>query len=205
MAADFYEQLGVRPDADAETLKRAYRRKAKQYHPDSGCGQDGQRFRAIREAYETLGDPARRRRYDAQTGRLPPVGTRCHAVATESPVFSRPVHPPWGWLADMLAVVLDGRAGGGEWELILSPAEARRGGRMELRVPWAVACPRCRGGQWPESGGCPVCGGHGVLGMHQAVALEIPPGVAAGTRVHIPGAPGGSRRQGITLRIRVEG
>lgn len=63
---DFYEELAITPDADEQTIKQAYRRLARQYHPDvnGGDAQAEERFKAINEAYQTLGDPEKRKRYD---------------------------------------------------------------------------------------------------------------------------------------------
>jgi len=61
--ATLYEQLGVAVDADAATLRRAYRLLAKRFHPDR-CGDGGARMVALNEAWEVLSDPGRRRAYD---------------------------------------------------------------------------------------------------------------------------------------------
>ncbi len=63
---DYYAILGVPPDADDQTIKKAYRKLARQYHPDVNPGdkQVEERFKEINEAYEALSDPERRRKYD---------------------------------------------------------------------------------------------------------------------------------------------
>lgn len=62
---DNYEKLGVSPDATADLIKTAYRKKAAQYHPDKNQSPDApRRFREVQEAYEVLSDPARRKAYD---------------------------------------------------------------------------------------------------------------------------------------------
>jgi len=68
----YYDILGVRPDADAKDIKDAYRRAARAAHPD--LGGTAERFHDVAVAYETLGDPRRRERYDAEAGgRRPPT------------------------------------------------------------------------------------------------------------------------------------
>ena len=66
MARDFYEVLGVARDADQAEIQRAYRRLARQYHPDVNKDPEAEeRFKEISEAYDVLSDPEQRRRYDA--------------------------------------------------------------------------------------------------------------------------------------------
>jgi curved DNA-binding protein len=63
---DYYDTLGVSRDADGKEIKRAFRRLARQYHPDVNPGDSGaeDRFKEINEAYEVLSDPGKRAKYD---------------------------------------------------------------------------------------------------------------------------------------------
>jgi curved DNA-binding protein CbpA len=61
---NYYEILGIPPDAEPEEIRAAFRRLARRYHPDAGTGSSAEKFREISEAYETLGDANRRRVYD---------------------------------------------------------------------------------------------------------------------------------------------
>lgn len=63
---DYYEVLGVSKDASSDDLKKAYRKLAKQYHPDMNPGDKTAetKFKEVNEAYEVLNDPAKRQRYE---------------------------------------------------------------------------------------------------------------------------------------------
>lgn len=63
---DYYKTLGVEKTASADVIKRTYRKLAKKYHPDTNAGSDtgGEKFKEVNEAYEVLGDPDKRAKYD---------------------------------------------------------------------------------------------------------------------------------------------
>ena len=64
---DYYEILGVARDADAATIKSAYRKLARKYHPDVNKTKEAEeKFKDINEAYEVLSDKAKRQRYDTK-------------------------------------------------------------------------------------------------------------------------------------------
>jgi len=79
MPATHYDILGVAPDVAASELRRAYVALAQRHHPDRPGG-DAERMREVNEAWATLGDPVRRRRYDL--GLREPFVSR-HAVRSE--------------------------------------------------------------------------------------------------------------------------
>ncbi len=91
---DYYKILGVARTADNKTIKQAYRRLARKYHPDVNKSKEAtERFKEINEAYEVLSDPAKRKRYDslgpdwqryAQAGAGPFEGFRVHFGGREA-------------------------------------------------------------------------------------------------------------------------
>ena len=91
-ATDLYALLGVPWDADAETIKKAYRRRARALHPDRNPGDPDAdaKFTAVHEAYEVLSDTARRREYDQRRHRPRPPPT----VRRAPPAAPEPYRPP---------------------------------------------------------------------------------------------------------------
>jgi DnaJ-class molecular chaperone len=75
---DYYQVLGLRPEAAEEEIRKAYRRLALQWHPDRNPGNPdaGERFKEISEAYAVLIDPAKRRDYDRARRAGTPYGSR---------------------------------------------------------------------------------------------------------------------------------
>jgi len=84
---DYYATLGVPADATTAQIKKAYRKLARQHHPDTNPGdtEATDRFKAITEAYEVLTDPARRQAYDATR---PPVTTTLTTPSPDGPAIS---------------------------------------------------------------------------------------------------------------------
>ena len=63
---DYYEVLGVAKNADEKTIKKAYRKLAKKYHPDTNAGNPDaeKKFKEVTEAYSVLSDPEKKKMYD---------------------------------------------------------------------------------------------------------------------------------------------
>ncbi|MBI4464089.1 MAG: DnaJ domain-containing protein [Acidobacteria bacterium] len=93
MLSDYYAILGVAPEASPEQVRAAYRRLAKQYHPDAGG--DPERFRVVQEAYARLSDPAQRQKHlYSPTAAEPLIPSRPRQpepfVASRASPFRRP-------------------------------------------------------------------------------------------------------------------
>jgi molecular chaperone DnaJ len=171
--ADYYGILGVARDATTDDIKRAYRRLARQYHPDANP-QPGaeERFKEIVEAYEVLSDPERRRRYDTfgderegafgGFGGFGDLGDIMETFFGGSPFGSRRrrAGPERG---EDLAVGIE-----------VSLDQAAHGTDTEVSVDDLVACERCSGaGTEPGTFKvrCDRCGGRGVIQHQQRTIL----------------------------------
>jgi molecular chaperone DnaJ len=173
--ADLYEVLGVRRDASDEELKRAYRAKAREFHPDANQDDagNGEHFKEISLAYEVLKDPERRARYD----RYGPEG-----VFGPGAGAGGAGDPFGGGLGDLFDAFFNGMGGPGaggrgrrtgpipgpdaEMVLRLSFREAVFGVPRQVEVETPVHCDSCEGsGARPGTAAvrCPECQGAGEL------------------------------------------
>jgi curved DNA-binding protein CbpA len=86
---DYYQVLGIPSDAGEREIRSAYRGLAKRYHPDTGDGSSEEKFRDVQDAYDVLGDPEKRRRYDEH--RRPPqsVGSASMGSAAYGAPYGR--------------------------------------------------------------------------------------------------------------------
>ncbi|NVN90414.1 MAG: J domain-containing protein [Desulfuromonadales bacterium] len=132
---DYYKTLGVDKDASQETIQRAYRKLARKYHPDINKAHDAEeKFKQINEAYEVLGDPEKRTKYD-QVGSSWNSGFESYGSAGgENVHFSFNSADP-GQFSDFFQNLFGGRWNFGEgndrWG---SGGQRRRGRDQEARI-----------------------------------------------------------------------
>jgi molecular chaperone DnaJ len=171
---DFYIVLGLERAASVGDIKRAYKRLARKYHPDINPGDRlaASQFRQISEAYETLVDPDRRRRYDT-TGSAT-AAPEPSPFGFEGFDFSVSVGgPAASTFGDLFADVLgqqetrrqDGvpERGSDLHQTITIPfEEAVRGGQHQLTVTRQVHCRPCRGTGWQQVAETRCLSCHGV-------------------------------------------
>jgi molecular chaperone DnaJ len=175
--ADLYELLDVGRDATDDDLKRAYRKKARELHPDANPGDEAteERFKEVSLAYEVLRDPERRARYD----RFGAQGVFGQAAGQGAGGFGGG-DPFGGGLGDLFDAFFNGSASAGgrsrragptpgpDAEVILRLAfrEAIFGVHREITVQLPVHCDACEGtGAQPGTSvtRCPDCQGAGEL------------------------------------------
>jgi len=188
MTQDFYELLGVPRTASDDELKRAYRRLARELHPDANPGdaESEARFKQITVAYETLRDPERRRRYDM----FGPEGIR-GTGAGNGDTFGFA-----GGLGDLFDVFFNqgfgsagargGRRHGADAEVVLQIGltEAVFGARREVSLKAPVTCTTCAGSGAREgttASTCPDCRGSGqIQRVRQSILGQMVTATACG-------------------------
>jgi molecular chaperone DnaJ len=174
---DYYKALGVSKNATPDEIKKAYRKLARQYHPDRNGGdkQAEERFKEVSEAHDVLSDPEKRKQYDRGTGPFATAGgPGGFGGFGTGGSFSA------ANFGDILSNLFGaGAAGGGggqgreraqrgrdlETEVRITFEQSIEGAQIPLAVPTSSPCPTCRGtgakpGTSPEI--CPKCQGRGV-------------------------------------------
>ncbi len=172
-ARDYYATLGVKRDASAEEIKKAYRALAKRFHPDRNPDdpEAERRFREIAEAWEVLSDPAQRERYDAlgplfRADGRPPSPEDLNTFVTET-------------IAGIFRRKKTGEAGDDlRYTLTVSLEEAAAGVTKELSLRRKSTCGRCQGlGAEPGEAGrktCDGCKGSGKSPTRILIKAECP-------------------------------
>jgi len=193
---DYYQLLGVSDKASAEEIKKAYRKLAKQYHPDANQNDPkaAERFKEIGEAYAVLSDADKRKQYDTMRrnpfagmggfrgGAGPQPGARAPGAGGAETSFSFEDLSDLGGIGDIFGSIFD-RAGrrkraeprptrGSDIEYLVEIPflTAARGGKITITVPVEEDCPTCHGsGGAPGSKPqtCPECGGTGTISFGQ--------------------------------------
>jgi DnaJ-class molecular chaperone len=201
---DYYEVLQVPRTATDEEIRAAYRRLARQVHPDLHPSKDKDlhtgKMQEINEAYAVLGAKEHRAKYDElgehwKEGTPPPPPTSYaegggYAAYPEqdagafSEFFRNMFHQSQGTgqTGERFPSELDIEA-----ELDLSLSEAVQGVEKSFSLMTAGLCQKCRGTGRIQNAFCPVCGGLGEIRRPREVKTRIPPGLTEGSRIRLRG------------------
>ena len=177
MPRDYYEILGVPQDADQDTLKRAYRKLARENHPDVSKDPKDvaeEKFKEISEAYEVLSDPEKRSIYDQ-------YGHEGLSGQFGSGGFNMNDFTHYGDISDIFGDIFGDLFGGGRsrsrggpqqgdslrYDLELELVDVLKGKEVEIDVPHTAACDACKGtgGKDGNVKTCSKCGGRGQVQM----------------------------------------
>jgi molecular chaperone DnaJ len=187
---DFYKILGVAKTATAADVKKAYRKLARDFHPDKNPDNKAAetRFKEISEAYDVLSDDAKRKEYDEAralfgSGGMRRPGTGGFGTGTTSfdlgDLFNRSggsgafnVGDIFGGLfnRDGTRAARPQRGADTEAEVRISFADAVKGATVSLQLGERTSCPTCHGtGAKPGTSAheCPVCDGKGLITRNQ--------------------------------------
>jgi molecular chaperone DnaJ len=173
---DYYSTLGVAKDADLETVKKAYRKLAMQYHPDRNQGDAAaeQKFKEINEAYDVLKDEQKRAAYDRYGHAAFENGHGGFNGRAGAQGFDFTASGFADIFDEMFGEFMGGRRGGQSrarggdlrYNMEIALEEAFTGKQATIRVPGTVQCDACHG-TGGEKGAqpivCPTCRGHGKV------------------------------------------
>src|SRR5256884_2126494 len=170
---DYYKALGVDKKAGADEIKKAYRKLARQYHPDRNPDDKKaeERFKEVSQAYDVLGDPEKRKQYDSGTGPFATGGPGGGFGGFGNFDFDA------SSMGDILSNLFGGsgraqrqrqraeRGGDLEASVSISFDQAIAGAQVPLSVPMRATCQTCHGtgakpGTTPSV--CPRCEGRGI-------------------------------------------
>lgn len=173
---DYYDVLGVDKDASTEDVKKAYRKLARQYHPDVNKAADAEsKFKEVQEAYEVLNDDQKRASYD-RFGHVDPNQGMGGGGGQD-----------FGGFGDIFDMFFGGGGGGGrrnpnapqrgndlQYSMSIEFKEAVFGKELDITIPRTESCDRCHGsgakpGTKPET--CTVCKGSGQQEVIQNTAF----------------------------------
>jgi molecular chaperone DnaJ len=213
---DFYEVLGVPEKASAGDIKKAYRKLAKQYHPDANPGNPraADRFKEIGEAYSVLSNPEKRKQYDnmrrlgafgfGRAGSTSPPGTG--GFQSEPGLSFEDLQGGFGNLSDLFSSLFDRGKKGGHTARKRGPQQgqhveyvveipflvAARGGKVSVEIAMTEECATC-GGSGAKPGTplkvCSECGGSGNVAFGQGGFAVKRPCPACFGRGKIPQTP----------------
>ena len=228
MAKSYFAILGISSGATGDEIRSAYRRLAKEFHPDHYPG-GSERFQEVQEAYSVLGNSRRRHKYKQNIRKESPKTPLRRPGYPEpeplipeeervdlgevSPVRSFQSFTPsmdeifdWLWRNySSIEQPKSGRVQNLTLEVTLTTEQARRGGNARIMVPVQALCPTCRGHGGVGFYECRRCAGEGAITGEAPVSIAFPPGLAKDHAVLVPLDRFGIRNVHVTVLFRPKG
>jgi DnaJ-class molecular chaperone len=226
---DYYSVLGVKKDASGDEIKAAYRRLARQHHPDLHQEKDksaaSEKFKEVNEAYEVLSHPDKRSKYDRlgadwENAQQPPPRPEPRTTRRSADTGGSQQNPFSGF-SDFFQNLYGDEGGQGfetggaprprkgqdiEAEMTLTLEDAVRGGEKRITLNAPALCPECGGSGRKGRGFCPNCGGVGEVTREKTITARLPAAVHDGMKLRLRGqgaAVGGGEPGDLFLRIRL--
>ena len=195
MMKDYYKILGLSSNCSQEEIKKAYRKLARDSHPDTCGKEDSANFLSIQEAYDSIGTVEKRKVYDRKLQseqfqnfqKVPSYSIRFVDNELYSPLslenwfdrilnnfFQMDFHSPI--FADFEQ----------QLELILTREEAEHGGTYSIKIPVHQTCTICRGTGSNRFFFCDACQGNGHFQKEETINLQVPPAIRNYSKFSIP-------------------
>jgi molecular chaperone DnaJ len=202
---DYYSVLGVNRNASEREIKQAYRKLARQHHPDVNPGDKSAetKFKEINEAHEVLSDKKKRKKYDQYGDQWQHADQFAQAQRQQQPFwnFSQAGNRGSSFeevdLGSLFGDLFGGRTKSRrvrpsrgqdrEHPIEVTLEEAYHGANRTLSLQTAEACSGCKGTGQIEGLPCSICQGSGVVSSMKRLEVKIPPGVKDKSRVRIAG------------------
>ena len=174
---DYYEVLGLSREASETDIKKAYRRLAREHHPDANPEDPSaeERFKELTEAYEVLSDPRARQAYDTYGHQVPRAGAGTGPAGPGGDPFGgfqdifeaffgdRMGDSPFGSFFGGASGRAPARGGDAEVDVEITLREAAFETEREVRVQIVKECSVCDGIGGTQTRGCGTCGGAGAV------------------------------------------
>ncbi|HVG02921.1 MAG TPA: DnaJ C-terminal domain-containing protein [Nitrospira sp.] len=222
----YYDILGVPRNASADDVKKAFRRRAREFHPDLHTGakktEMEKKFKELNEAHEVLSDPDKRKKYD-QYGQNWEQAEAYEKARQQAGPQAGPGGQGGGFsgdFGDIFDTFFGGRNRGGttagfaidgedlETDVELTIREVLSGVSRRIDLTERIPCKACGGSAIVRGRPCVVCGGSGTQAEKRTIEVRIPAGVQNDTRVRIAGKgqPGinGGKPGDLYLRVHIQ-